>query len=110
MRKWNWNPFQTLSDQIDRLRWDVLTGLSILSQKVLIMASSLDDLTGQVAKTVGVEESAITLIQGFAAQLAAAGTDPVKLDALKTQLATSQSALAAAVAANSTPTPPAPAP
>lgn len=57
-------------------------------------------LTATVARSVTVEASAVALIQGFAAQLAAAGTDPVALAALKTQLDTGADALAAAVAAN----------
>ena len=47
-----------------------------------------------------VEASAVTLIQGIAQQLADAGTDPAKLQALQTQLQTSAEALAAAVTAN----------
>lgn len=68
--------------------------------------SALDDLTTQVAANTTVEGSAITLIQGLAAQLAAAGTDPTKLAALQSQLKTSADALAAAITAN---TPAAPA-
>jgi hypothetical protein len=64
------------------------------------MSKSLDDLTASVARNTSVEQSALTLIQGFSAQLAAAGTDPAKLDALKAQLDTSDDALAAAVLAN----------
>ncbi len=60
----------------------------------------LDDLTAQVAKNTTVEESAVTLIKGLAAQLAAAGTDPAKLAALQQQLQTSGTDLAAAITAN----------
>lgn len=69
--------------------------------------AALDDLTAQVAANTTVEQSAITLIQGLAAQLAAAGTDPAKLAALTSSLKTSADALAAAITAN---TPHAPAP
>ena len=62
--------------------------------------SALDDLTAQVAQNTSVEESAVTLINGLAAQLAAAGTDPAKLASLQTSLAASAKDLAAAVAAN----------
>lgn len=62
--------------------------------------SALDDLTAQVSASVTVETSAITLINGIAAAIVAAGTDPVKLNALGAQLQTSSNALAAAVAAN----------
>lgn len=74
--------------------------------------SALDDLTAQVQATTTVEASAVTLIQGIAAQLQAAGTDPAKLSALTSQLNASAAALAAAVTANTAPppAPPAPAP
>ncbi len=79
---------------------------SIQTEENKIMAV-LDDLTAQVAQNTTVEGSALTLIQGLAAQLAAAGSNPTALAALQTQLKTSADALAAAVAAN---TPAAPAP
>ena len=59
-----------------------------------------DALVAQVAATVGVEQSAKALIDGFAAKLAAAGVDPVKLAALASDLKTNSDALAASVAAN----------
>lgn len=71
-----------------------------------IMAGELDALTAEVANNTTVEKSALALINGFAAQLAAAGTDPVKLKALSDSLKANDDELAAAVAAN---TPPAPA-
>lgn len=64
------------------------------------MAADLSALTAQVAANATVIGSALTLIQGFAAQLAAAGTDPAALAALQAQLQASDDALAAAVAAN----------
>ncbi len=64
----------------------------------------LDDLTAQVQANDDVEASAVILINGIAARIAAAGTDPAKLTALTTSLKTSADTLAAAVAAN-TPTP-----
>lgn len=64
------------------------------------MSQQLDDLTAEVTNATTVEQGAITLIQNIAAQLAAAGTDPVKLQALKDQLSTSDAALAAAITAN----------
>jgi ABC-type transporter Mla MlaB component len=60
----------------------------------------LDDLETEVAQVKTVDESALALIQGLAAQLASAGTDPAKLKALRDGLAASSDALAAAVAAN----------
>jgi hypothetical protein len=71
--------------------------------------ATLAELTIQVQKTTDVEQSAIVLIQGIAQQLADAIAlgDPVKIQELQTQLATSADALAAAVVAGTTP-PPAP--
>jgi hypothetical protein len=71
--------------------------------------ADLTALTTQVSQNTTVIGSAMTLIQGFASQLAAAGTDPAALNALQQQLATSDTALAAAVLAN-TPTAAAPSP
>ncbi len=62
--------------------------------------AAIDDLTAQVAQNTTVEASAVTLIEGLAAQIAAAGTDPTKLAALTTSLNTSATALAAAITAN----------
>ena len=75
--------------------------------------SALDDLKAEVAATISVEQSAITLIQGIAQQLqdalANAGvSDPALID-LTTQLKSNADALAAAVSAN-TPAAPAPTP
>lgn len=64
------------------------------------MTKELDDLQTSVAHNTDVEESAITLIQGLAAQIAAAGTDPVALQALTDSLNAESEKLAAAVAAN----------
>jgi hypothetical protein len=68
-----------------------------------------DDLTAQVTADTTVEASAVTLINGIAAQLAAlvaAGTvTPEAVTALSNQLKTSADALSAAITAN-TPTSP----
>lgn len=77
-----------------------------LKKEIQTLSAALDALTAQVAQNTSVESSAVTLIQGIAAQLAAAGTDPAALAALQAQLNSSATALAAAVAAN---TPAAPA-
>jgi hypothetical protein len=74
--------------------------------------SALDDLKAEVAATVSVEQSAITLIQGIALQLqdalaASANPDPALVD-LTTQLKTNADALAAAITANTPAAPPAP--
>lgn len=67
------------------------------------MAQELENLTTEVAETKGIMASAKVLIEGFAAALAAAGTDPVKLKALKDDLNAGSEDLAAAIAANPLP-------
>lgn len=79
----------------------ILTKLS--SMETHIMAE-LDDLTTQVQATTDAEQSAIVLLNGLAAALAAAGTDPTKLAALRAALKSNTDALAAAVVANQLPT------
>jgi len=68
--------------------------------------ADLKALTAQVTANTDAEASAITLIQGLAAQIAAASGDQAAVDALAAQLKTSATALAAAIVAN---TPAAPA-
>lgn len=92
----------------------ILSQLRKLNQKGGIMSAELDALKTAVENDATVEASAITLINGLAAQIKAAGTDPAALKAITDHLDTNASALAAAVAANTpaaTPPPtPAPAP
>ena len=86
----------------------ILTELRKLVQQGEVMSQAMDDLEAQVAANADVVSSAVTLIQGIAAQLAAAGTDPAKLKALQDSLKSSDDALAAAVAANTPAEPPTP--
>lgn len=65
--------------------------------------AELEDLTAQVAANKTVVDSALVLINGIAARIAAAGTDPAKLAALTADLKSEDDALAAAVAANTPP-------
>lgn len=60
----------------------------------------MEELVAQIAKNREVEASATVLINGFQARLDAAGVDPVKLKALRDDLAANADALAAAVLAN----------
>lgn len=90
----------------------LLAILKTLRRQVRKMGTTnqaLADLQAQVAQNESIEESAVTLITGLAAQIAAAGTDPVALKALTDGLNESASDLSAAITANTTP-PPAPAP
>jgi cell division septum initiation protein DivIVA len=67
-------------------------------EKVHHMSDQLDALKQQVATNTSVIESASILIQGIAAKITAAGTDPAKLAELTAQLKASDDALSAAVA------------
>ena len=75
--------------------------------------STIDDLQAAVTAEDTVIDSAITLINGIPALIAAAGVDPAKLAALQTDITAKSAALAQAVAANTpaasapTPVPPA---
>jgi hypothetical protein len=69
--------------------------------------TALATLQNQVAQNETIEESAVTLITGLAAQIAAAGTDPVALKALSDGLNKSATDLAAAITANTPAAPPA---
>jgi len=86
---------------------EVLRRLTEIENKVDLMLdrqetimSALDDLQAAVAAEDTVIDSAITLINGIPALIAAAGTDPAKLAALQTDITTKSKALADAVAAN----------
>jgi hypothetical protein len=71
----------------------------ILDNQETIMAA-IDDLQAAVAAEDTVIDSAITLIQGIPALIAAAGVDPAKLSALQADITAKSTSLAAAVAAN----------
>ena len=85
------------------LRWflaEVFAAIELLTKEIKRMSTQLDTLTAQVTANTTVIGSALTLIQGLRDQLAAAGTDPVKLQALADSLKASDDSLAAAVAQN----------
>jgi len=67
------------------------------------MAGELDALEAQVAENTNLEASAIVLIEGLAAQIAAAANDPAKIIALTATLKDSAGKLAAAITANTSP-------
>lgn len=71
-----------------------------LSGKVSTMSAELDTLTAEVARNTTVDASAITLLNGLAAQIATLKNDPVALQALADSMKSSSDALAAAVVAN----------
>lgn len=61
---------------------------------------TLDDLKTKVDNEATVEQSAITLLQGISAQLAAAKNDPVKIQAIADELDSNTATLSAAITAN----------
>jgi len=78
----------------------ILTVLKTIQQQEKILVTDLATLTAQVQANTEIEASAITLIKGIAAQLAAAKSDPVAIQALADQLHASAANLAAAISAN----------
>ena len=99
---WLWTPEMRRLDAIE-------TYLRTAIQNQEKIMSALSDLQAAVAAEDTVITSAVTLINGFAAQLAAAGTDPAALQALTADITAKATALATAVAQN-TPAAPTPAP
>jgi len=85
-----------VNSKLDR----ILKQLGVIQAQEHIMSKELDDLTLQVKANTDAEESAIALINGIAARIAAAGTDPAALTALTASLKTDADQLAAAVLAN----------
>jgi hypothetical protein len=87
----------------------VIGFFGVIQQQESTIMADLSQLTTDVASNGTVIDSAITLLQGLSAALAAAGTNPAQLAALQQQLEAETTNLANAVAAN-TPAAPPPAP
>ena len=98
---------QLLGELID-VGKDIRDLFRSLQQGQQNMTAELVALQAQVAQTDTVIASAITLIQGIAAQLEAIKDDPAAIAALAADLHTQTDALAAAVTANTPTTPPTP--
>ena len=80
---------QTIYDLLERI-----------NRKVTQEMSDLTTLTAEVQNNTAVDTSAITLLNGLAAQLALIANDPAAIAALAEELASSSAALAEAVVAN----------
>jgi len=74
-----------------------LDGIS--AQETKLMAA-IDDLESKVAEEGVVQDGAIVLLENLSTMIKAAGTDPVRLNALTTLIDTNKTKLAAAIAAN----------
>lgn len=98
MSFWPWNneilaAIATTNAKLDKL-------FTLVTKVETEMASDLQTLTDQVTATLTVEQSAITLINGLAADIASLKNDPAALQALSDQLKASATALSAAITAN----------
>jgi ABC-type transporter Mla subunit MlaD len=87
-------------DMVLTQQGQILAALASQREEMIKMSKELDDLTSQVQKNTDVEASAVTLIQGLAAQIAAQANDPAAIKALTAKLSGSADALAAAIVAN----------
>jgi hypothetical protein len=74
--------------------------LDRILRRIKRMSVELDNLTAQVKANSDTIDSAVTLINGIADRIIAAGVDPVKLTALSDELKAKDDTLAAAVTAN----------
>lgn len=88
---------------LHEVRHDVKRLVDLTTEGFKKMSKEMDDLTAQVKANNDLLDSATTLINGIAARIEAAGTDPAKLKALTDELKAKDEVLADAVKAN-TPT------
>jgi hypothetical protein len=100
------NKFQEYLKRIETKLDTILINQQLEKERNESMSTQLEELETQVAETLGVEQSAITLLQGIEArlqeladELAAQGIDNAKVLALAAELDASEDALAAAVSA-----------
>ena len=89
-----------LHDGQDRVLHRLDQIVTLINQLGVRIMADLTALTAEVARNTSVDESAIVLLTGLAAQIEALKTDPVALQGLADTLRGSSDALAAAVAAN----------
>jgi hypothetical protein len=83
--------------------------LQAINQKVDDLMASIADLQARVAAQTTIDQSVVALLETLSADLKAAGTDPVALQAVIDTMDSNQAMLADAITAN-TPAAPAPAP
>lgn len=91
-----WHALTRIENKLDAL----LFAVGRVWQEERKMSTELQSLQSQVTETDGVIDSAVTLINGLAAQIADLKDDPAALQALSDDLKSKSDALAAAVAAN----------
>lgn len=93
-------PFKDLDHIAHRIEDKYFCKLDLILERMKNMSIELDNLTAQVKANSDLLDSATVLINGIADRITAAGVDPVKLNALTTELKQKDDALAAAVTAN----------
>ena len=79
---------------------NILALLKSVQKEEQHMSQELDDLKAAVAENTALDQSAIDLINGLAAQILALKDDPVALAALSAEIKAKSAALAAAIQAN----------
>jgi len=99
--------FGPILARLDRIEAKVDSLTQKEEARHMALQDELDALAAQVTENTNLENSAITLIQGLADQIANAADDPTEVAALSARLKSSAEALAAAITAN-TPQPPTP--
>ncbi len=84
--------------------------LEVLKTQGETTMATIDDVKAKVTAQTTVIGGAVTLLKELKAKLDAAGTDPVKLQALSDEIGANTDSLAAAVIANTPVVPPPPPP
>lgn len=92
----NEHNYRDINRKLDR----ILAILTHQHYEVKEIMATLDDLQAQVTSDTSLDSSIVTLIQGLAAQVAAAGADPAKLAAIIASMKQNAQTLADAAAAN----------
>jgi hypothetical protein len=90
----------TLPSEVIVLIRNLIGALDNQTRSMTKMAGEFTALQAQVAANTSAVQSAITLINGIADRIAAAGTDPTALASLTSELRAQDDALASAVTAN----------
>jgi hypothetical protein len=85
---------------------EVVRMLRLILVRLETMMAAIDDLTAAVAAEDTVIDSAVTLLNGIPALIAAAGVDPAALTALQADIQAKTAALAAAVIVGTPAAPP----
>ena len=96
----DWEKLHRKLDAILILLSGLESKIAALTLKQEQAMTDLTVLTAEVERNITVDESAIVLLTGLAAQIEALKTDPVALQALADTMRGSSDALAAAVLAN----------